>query len=176
MWGGISTYQTAQGERFLYVPMWGPPGKDAGAFPHSYGPAPHGSIMALQVTENEKDLSLNPLWISRDLAVPDNVAIANGVVFAVQTGEQTFQHSQNPEGHGQPRNGEAAETIDGLAKFRSTPVAGMMLVALDALTGKELYSSGKLLADWVHFNQPTVAQGKVFLVSHDAHVYAFGLK
>jgi hypothetical protein len=58
------------------------------------------------------------------------------------------------------RNGEAAETIDGLAKFRSTPVAGMMLVALDALTGKELYSSGKLLANWVHFNQPVVARGE----------------
>jgi hypothetical protein len=28
----------------------------------------------------------------------------------------------------------------------------------------------------VHFSQPAVALGKVFLVSHDAHVYAFGLK
>jgi hypothetical protein len=27
----------------------------------------------------------------------------------------------------------------------------------------------------VHFNQPVVAGGRVFLVSHDAHVYAFGL-
>ena len=51
----------------------------------------------------------------------------------------------------------------------------MVLYALDAQSGKQLYSSGKLLANWVHFNQPTVAQGKVFLVSHDAHVYAFGL-
>jgi len=176
VWGGISTYQTAQGDHYLYVPMWGPPGKDSGSFPHSYGPAPHGSIMALQVMENEKSLSLSPQWISRDLAVPDNVAIANGVVFAVQTGEQTLQHFQNPDGHGQARNGEAAETIDGLAKFRSTPVARMELIGLDALTGKQLYSSGKLLADWVHFSQPVVAQGKVFLVSHDAHVYAFGLR
>jgi hypothetical protein len=176
VWGGISTYQSAQGERYLYVPMWGPPGKDGFSFPRSYGPAPHGSIMALQVTDSEQGLSVNPLWISRDLAVPDNVAIANGVVFAVQTGEQTLQHSQNPEGHGQPQGGEAAETIDGLSKFRSTPVAGMVLYALDAVTGGELYSSGKLLTNWVHFNQPVIAQGKVYLVSHDAHVYAFGLK
>jgi len=176
VWGGISTYQTAQGERYLYVPIWGPPGKDGFSFPHSYGPVPHGSIMALQVTENEQGLSVNPQWISRDLAVPDNVAIANGVVFAVQTGEQTAQHSQNPDGHGQPRTGEAAETIDGLAKFRATPVAGMVLYALDAVTGKTLYSSGTQLTSWVHFNQPVVAQGKVFLVSHDAHVYAFGVK
>ena len=176
VWGGISTTQTAQGDRYLYVPMWGPPGKDGYVFPHSYGPAPHGSIMALQVTQSEQGLSLVPQWISRDLAVPDNVAVANGVVFAVQTGEQIFQHAINPEGHGQARSGEAPETIDSLAKFRSTPVAGMVLVALDALTGKELYSSGKLLTNWVHFNQPVIAQGKVFLESHDAHVYAFGLK
>ena len=176
VWGEISTYQTPQGERYLYVPMWGPPGKDGFQFPRSYGPAPHGSIMALQVVENGQGLALAPQWISRDLQMPDNVAVANGLVFAVQTGEQTAQHSTNPEGHGQPRSGEAPETIAGLAKFRSTPLAPMVLYAFDAQTGKELYSSSKLLKDWVHFNQPTVALGKVFLVSHDAHIYAFGLK
>ncbi|HYS46089.1 MAG TPA: hypothetical protein VEM35_06605, partial [Rhizomicrobium sp.] len=176
VWGEISTSQTAQGERYLYVPMWGPPGEDGFQFPRSYGPAPHGSIMALQVTDNEGGVSLTPKWVSRDLQVPDNIAVANGVVFAVQTGEQIAQHSTNPEGHGQPRNGEAPETIASLAKFRSTPLANMVLYAFDAQTGKELYSSGKLLTGWVHFNQPTVALGKVFLVSHDAHVYAFGLK
>ena len=51
----------------------------------------------------------------------------------------------------------------------------MVLYALDAVTGRELYSSKDLLKDWVHFNQPVVAGGRVFLVSHDAHVYAFGL-
>jgi outer membrane protein assembly factor BamB len=113
--------------------------------------------------------------MSHDLAVPDNVAVANGVVYAVQTGEQLLQHFTNPEAHGRAEPGQQAETPATLAKFRSTPVAPMVLYAFDAQTGKELYSSGKLLANWVHFNQPTVAQGKVFLVSHDAHIYAFGL-
>jgi len=176
VWGEISTYQTAQGDRYLYVPMWGPPSATGFQFPRSYGPAPHGSIMALQVVENDAGLSLMPQWISRDLAVPDNVAVANGVVYAVQTGEQTAQHIGNPEAHGRAVNGEPPETIEGLAKFRSTPLAGMMLYALDAESGKQLYSSGKLLTSWVHFNQPAVALGKVFLVSHDAHVYAFGLR
>jgi len=176
VWGEISTYQDAQGARWLYVPMWGPPGKDGFQFPRSYGPAPHGSIMALQVVENAGGLALTPQWMSRDLAVPDNVAIAGGVVYAVQTGEQTLQHMGNPEEHGRPVNGGPAETIAGLAKFRSTPLTNMVLYALDAQTGKTLYSSGRLLTDWVHFNQPVVAMGKVFLVSHDAHVYAFGLR
>jgi hypothetical protein len=114
--------------------------------------------------------------MSRDLTMPDNIAIANGVVYAVQTGEQGMQHYQNVEEHGQPKQGQARETAEALSRFRSTPVTNMMLVAMDAESGKELYSSGEQLTNWVHFSQPAVALGKVFLVSHDAHVYAFGLK
>jgi hypothetical protein len=175
VWGEISTYADAQSARWLYVPMWGPPGS-AMPFPKSYGAAPHGSIMALKVVEKDRAVSLEPQWMSRDLAVPDNVAVANGVVYAVQTGEQLLQHFTNPEEHGKARPGEQAETAASLAKFRATPIAPMVLYALDAETGKELYSSGKLLTSWVHFSQPAVALGKVFLVSHDAHVYAFGLR
>jgi outer membrane protein assembly factor BamB len=174
VWGSFSTYEDAQGARWIYVPMWGPPASGL-QFPKSYGPAPHGSIMALQVVEKDGGVTLAPQWISRDLAVPDNVAVANSVVFAVQTGEQLLQHFTNPEAHGRAEPGQQAETPATLAKFRSTPIAPMVLYAFDAQSGKELFSSGKLLGNWVHFNQPTVAQGKVFLVSHDAHVYAFGL-
>ncbi len=174
VWGSFSTWQDAQGERWLYVPMEGPPGS-AAQFPKSYGPAPHGSVMAFKLVEKDGGVSLEPQWMSRDLALPDNVAVANGVVFAVQTGEQPLQHFLDPEAHGRAAAGQQPETPASLGKFRSTPIAPMVLYALDAQTGKELYSSGKQLANWVHFNQPTVAQGKVFLVSHDGHVYAFGL-
>jgi outer membrane protein assembly factor BamB len=174
VWGSFSTYEDAQGVRWLYVPMWGPPGKDA-RFPKSYGPAPHGSIMALQVVEKDGGVALTPQWMSRDLQMPDNVAVANGVVYAVQTGEQVQQHFLDPEAHGRAAPGQQPETPASLGKYRSTPVAPMILYALDAQSGKQLYASGKL-GSWVHFSQPTVAQGKVFLVSHDAHVYAFGLR
>ena len=72
VWGEISTMQDADGARWLYVPMWGPPAKDV-SFPKSHGAAPHGSIMALKVVEKDRAVSLEPQWISRDLAVPDNV-------------------------------------------------------------------------------------------------------
>jgi outer membrane protein assembly factor BamB len=175
VWGAISTWQDEKSDRWLFVPMWGPPSQNA-QFPKNYGPAPHGSIMALKVAQDAQGYSLVPQWMSRDLAVPDNLAIANGVIYAVQTGEQTLQHINNPEAHGRAEPGQQAETVASLAKFRSTPLAPMMLYALDAKTGKELYSSGKQLGSWVHFSQPAVALGKVFLVSHDGHVYAFGLK
>jgi outer membrane protein assembly factor BamB len=62
------------------------------------------------------------------------------------------------------------------AVLRSTPVSNMVLYAYDAISGQQLWSSGKTLPDWVHFSEPVVAQGKVFVVTHDAHVIAFGLK
>jgi outer membrane protein assembly factor BamB len=62
------------------------------------------------------------------------------------------------------------------AKFRASPVSNLILYAYDAQTGKQLYSSEKIIASWVHFSEPVVAAGKVFVVSWDAHVYAFGLK
>jgi outer membrane protein assembly factor BamB len=52
----------------------------------------------------------------------------------------------------------------------------LVLYALDAQTGKQLYSSEKIITSWVHYSEPVVALGKVFVVTWDAHVYAFGLK
>ena len=112
----------------------------------------------------------NPLWM------PDSVAVANGVVYAVQTAEQAQQHPDNPEGHGAALAGVHRLSEDELSKFRSTPVTQMTLFALDAETGKTLYSSKTLLPGFTHFTQPVVALGKVFVVTHDAHVVAFGLK
>ena len=60
--------------------------------------------------------------------------------------------------------------------LRSTPVSNMTLYAYDAETGQQLWSSGKTLSDWVHFSEPVVALGKIFVVTHDAKVIAFGLK
>ena len=55
-------------------------------------------------------------------------------------------------------------------------MTNLVLYALDAQTGKQLYSSEKLIPSWVHYSEPVVAAGKVFVVTWDAHVYAFGLK
>ena len=74
------------------------------------------------------------------------------------------------------RPGDPRMPYDQSAVLRSTPVTNMTLYAYDAVSGKQLWSSGKSLMDWVHFSEPVVAQGKLFVVSHDAHIVAFGLK
>lgn len=200
VWGAMATYQDPQGKRFLYIPMWGPPAKNRPHFPLSYDDAPHGSVMAFQVSAEGDNVALTPAWISRDLQVPDPPAVANGVVYAIQTGEQTIQNPTRPGGDSteqrpaapargadagqqlavlamQGRGGAAgAAAALEAAKFRATPVSNLVLYAFDAETGKQLYSSEKIVTNWVHFSEPVVALGKVFVVSWDAHIYAFGLK
>ena len=171
IWGSITTYETTDGKRFLYIPIWGPPSKNAPAFPSSAGATPHGSIMAFQVIAEGGKVSLLPQWISPDMIVPDPPVVANGVLFAIQTGEQTIQSPAFLHGTQEQINRNVLA-----AKYRSTPVNNLILFAFDAETGKQLYASEKIIPDWVHFSEPVVALGKVFVVSHDAHVYAFGLK
>ena len=171
VWGSITSYQTPDGNRFLYVPMWGPPSKNAPTFKSSGGPAPHGSIMALQVVAEGGKVSLIPQWTSPDMIVPDPPVVANGVLYAIQTGEQTVQSPADVHGTQDEINHNPLS-----AKYRSTPVNNLTLFAFDAETGKQIYSSNKIITGWVHFSEPVVALGKVFVVSHDAHVYAFGLK
>lgn len=170
MWSSITSYQSPDGKQFLYVPVWGPPSKNAPAFKYGNGPIPNGSIMAFQVTADGDKLSLEPQWTSENLTVPDAPVVANGVVFAIQTGEQTLQRP--PSAPGQPR---PMLDINSAAHFRSTPVGNLTLYAFDAETGKTLWSSKQRITNWVHFSEPVVALGKVFLVTHDAHVLAFGL-
>ena len=202
LWGAMATYEDPQGRRWLYMPMWGPPAKDAPPFQLTYGDAPEGSIMAFQIgVENEKPV-LIPAWRSRDMHVPDPPVVANGVVYAIQTGENTKQSVGGGGGQGGGRGGAGAGAAAGggnpgaaaaggrggpgsaafaaamiaSAKMRATPVTNLVLYAFDAETGKELYSSEKIISSWVHYSEPVVAGGQVYVTTWDGHVYCFGLK
>lgn len=167
VWGAIATYEN-NGRRFLYLPMLGNPSKDAPVFPTTNGPIPNGSIMAFEVKNDAGKISAVPVWTSADMIMPDPPVVANGVVYALSTGGQAMQNGAKP---GDPRM-----PYDVSAVLRSTPVSSMVLYAYDAESGKQLWSSGKTLTDWVHFSEPVVALGKIFVATHDGHVIAFGLK
>ncbi|HKB97078.1 MAG TPA: PQQ-binding-like beta-propeller repeat protein, partial [Rhizomicrobium sp.] len=167
VWGAIATYE-ASGKRYLYLPVLGHPSKDAPVFPKTNGDIPNGSIMAFQVLNDAGKISAAPAWTSADMIMPDPPVVANGVVYALSTGGQAMQNGVHP---GDPRMPYDVSSV-----LRSTPVSTMVLYAYDAENGKQLWSSGKTLTDWVHFSEPVVALGKIFVVTHDAHVVAFGLK
>ena len=95
-WGAFASWEDAKGVRWVYAPAWGPPHSKAPAFPNTNGPAPNGSIMAFKV-EDGKDgqPTLVPAWISRDMNVPEPPIVANGIVFAISSGEFVRQAKES---------------------------------------------------------------------------------
>jgi outer membrane protein assembly factor BamB len=49
------------------------------------------------------------------------------------------------------------------------------LHAFDARTGEELWSSGDQIATYNHFTSLSLANGRVYIGTHDGTLYAFGV-
>ncbi len=155
IWGALSTWEDKEGQRWIYVPVGGPLSKGAPNFPLNNGPNPSGSIAAFRVgldAASGKAVMI-PAWVSGDFNLPSPVVIANGVIFALSTGENADQNTD---------------------RLKNTRPAS--LLALDAKTGRALYHSGNLIHTWVHFSSLAVADGRVYAVDHDSWVYCFGLR
>lgn len=173
IWGAPSMWKDLpRDETWIYVPISGPVSREAPQFPITDGDHPHGSIMAFKVILKPatQKPTLQPAWISGDFDLPEPVAIANGVVFALSTGENPNQVVQSAAVINQGYKG----LLSNAQRTQNTTHA--IFHALDARTGKELYSSGALITTWTHFSGLAVAEGRVYVVDHDSDVYCFGLK
>jgi len=129
--GSLSTWQDADGTRWVLAPVWG-----------RNGTSPNGSIAAFKVEEQAGKAVLTSSWVSRDMNSPLPPVIASGVVFALSAGK---------------------------SGTRAT------LYALDAATGKELYSSRNLVAAPASLAGMTVSNGRVYFSTLDGTMYAFGM-
>jgi PQQ-like domain len=170
IWGAISTWSDRGGTRWIYVPIWGPRSKSSPSFPESYGPAPHGSIMAFKVVMDKASNhpEYRPEWISVDLTVPDPPVVANGVLFVLSTGENI---QQTHEGGVFDPNVKALTIKD-----RESHTSHAILYAMDARTGKVLWASGNDMKSWVHFSGLAVANGNIYAVDYGSNLYCFGLR
>lgn len=89
VWGAMATWVDAQGQRWLMVPMLGPPAEDTvGSFKTAHGSVVNGSVMAFTVQLQGDKPILVPEWISGDLDLPGSPIIANGMVFVLANGER----------------------------------------------------------------------------------------
>jgi outer membrane protein assembly factor BamB len=159
-WGSLASWLGKDGTRWVLGPMGG----DAAVkFPISYGPTPHGGILALKLVEKDGKAELDPAWLSRDMITSEPPVIVNGVVFVLAAGEFTGQSNDTEGGLY-----SAADRIR-----LSTPAK---LYALDAVTGKELYSSGDVVTSFLHQAGLSVAGDKVMFGTFDGTIYCFGLK
>jgi outer membrane protein assembly factor BamB len=178
VWGAPATMVNGRNERWVYLPMWGPPSKST-TFAKQNGAAPHGSIMAFQVALDGDQPRLLPKWVSRDLSVPDSPVVANGIVYAISTGENTLQRHTDPRYHEifqKPGAPPLPRTGTLTAEERGQHTSHAVLYAFDAETGEELFSSKDAIDDWTHLSSITVADGSVYVTTRQSFVYAFGLK
>jgi outer membrane protein assembly factor BamB len=162
VWGSMASWQDASGTRWVLSPFWGPVHPEFHV-PVSYGPVAHGAIVAFKVEEKDGKVVLTPAWISRDMDQAEPPVIANGVVFAYGSGEDNVQATAEM--------GLAANT----SAIRVKGSTHAILYALDAQTGKELWSSKEEMTTFAHFTGLSVANGRVYLGTYDSTLYSFGL-
>ncbi len=159
-WGSLASWQDADGTRWVLAAVTGPLHPDL-KVPVTNGPTPNGSVAAFKVQEQAGKMTLEPAWVSRDLHSPLPPVVANGVVFALSAGEFTRQR----------------KPTDDLATLDERPKGSThaTLYALDARTGKELYSSRNLVTVPASLTGLTVATGRVYFGGADGSFYAFGM-
>lgn len=162
VWGSMASWEDSDGTRWVLVPFWGPQHPDFKT-PVSYGPVQNGAIVAFKVEEKNGKPALIPAWISRDMDQAEAPVIANGVVYAYGSGENNVQSTA----------AEGLAANNSPTRIRNSKHA--ILYALDARTGKELWSSGDQIASFAHFTGLSVANGRVYLGTYDSIVYSFGL-
>ena len=161
IWGSLASWQDGKGVRWVLTPIWGPKHSKFKA-PIEYGAVKYGAIVAFQVEEKDGNWQLAPAWISRDMNRAEPPVITNGVVFAYGNGEDTDQ----------------AYPDVGLADDAERRIPGSthaVLYALDAETGRELWSSGDQITSFNHWSGLSVANGRVYIATFDSNLYCFGI-
>jgi outer membrane protein assembly factor BamB len=109
-----------------------------------------GAVIAFKVEELNGKPVLTQAWTSRNMSSPEPPVITNGLVFALSAGE--YSRDERPKG--------------------STHAT---LYALDAATGKEMYSTGDQVTAPGSLTGVTVANGRVYFTTNDNTLYAFGI-
>jgi outer membrane protein assembly factor BamB len=111
-------------------------------------------IEAFRMSEANGQLALEQIWASHGMISPDPPVIANGLIFALSTGNPPLLSKK---------------------KGKKTPAKPAVLYAFDAVTGQQLYSSAATIAVPAQPNGLAVANARVYFSGKDGRVYCFGL-
>jgi outer membrane protein assembly factor BamB len=157
------------------VPFWGPVSQTFRA-PIEHGRPVRGGVAAFRLEERNGGWTLTPAWLSRDIDMAEEVLVANGIVFTYGSGEDTRQQGIERAFDEPPPSAPAVPGVTGQSSRRINGSTHATLYAFDALTGKELWSSGDQITSFNHFSGLTVANGRVYLPTFDGYLYCFGIK
>ena len=87
VWGGMANWQDGDGTSWLLASVPAPLAAET-KWPANNGEAPHGSIVAFKLAEQDGKTVLVPAWSSRDMVNPAPPVVANGVVIALSEGDK----------------------------------------------------------------------------------------
>jgi outer membrane protein assembly factor BamB len=173
VWGALATWKDAQGTRWIDVPFWGPVSQEFHA-PIEQARPTQGGVAAYKLEQQNGQWKLTPAWLSNNMNLAEEVLVANGVVYAYGGGEDATQtvpdSAWNSQGGGVYGGG-----LNSSSQRRIPGSEHATVYALDALTGRQLWSSGTQITSWNHFSGITVADGRVYLATFDGKLYCFGL-
>ena len=167
VWGAMAFWEDAKGDGWLAVPFYGPVSTHLHAPIELSRPA-LGGVATFRLEQKAGKWQLTPAWISKDIGPGEEAIQANGVLFTYVAGEDvrvTFPDRAWDEpalsytGSGRRIAGSTHATV----------------YALDAATGKELWSSGDTITSWNHFSGISGANGKVYMQTFDGMLYCFGV-
>ena len=161
IWGSMGTWED-RGTRWVLAPFWGPKHSRFKA-PIEHGEVKKGAIAAFKMATVDGKPQLAPAWVSRDMNQAEPPLIANGMIFAYGSGENTSQAF--------PDVG-----LDFRLERRAPLSTHATLYALDAQDGRELWSSGDQIGTWNHWSGLGLANGHVYINTYDGYIYCFGLK
>ncbi|MBM3756766.1 MAG: pyrrolo-quinoline quinone [Acidobacteria bacterium] len=162
IWGSLANWKDSKGTQWVLTPFWGPKHSKYKA-PIENGVVKKGAIAAFKVATRNGKVVLDPAWISRDMDQAEPPVIANGLVFAYGSGENTSQ-------------AYADVGLDFRAERRIPLSTRAVLYVLDAQTGKELYNSGNQIETFNHWSGLAVADGRVYINTFDGTLYCFGIR
>ena len=159
IWGSLASWEDSKGMRWVLTPILGAETlgiQGAHRKRHSEIRRRRG----IQGGREERQMAACAGLDSRDMNRAEPPVIANGVIFAYGNGEDTDQ----------------AYPDVGLADSAERRIPGSthaVLYALDAQTGKELWSSGDQITSWNHWSGLSVANGRVYIGTYDSNAVLF---
>ena len=173
VWGAPAAWVDAAGVQWIVVPFWGPVSKGFHA-PVEHSRPTRGGVAAYRLEERSGKWQLTSAWLSRDMDLAEEVVVANGIAFTYAAGEDGTQVLPD-RAWDEPGGAQYGGGLSSGSVRRIPPSRRAALYALDALTGKELWSSGDQIKSWNHFSGLTVANGRAYIATFDGMLYCFGV-
>jgi hypothetical protein len=169
-WGALALWQDGAGQLFVAMPFLGPLTSDFHA-PVAHGKPERGGVATFKIEETGGKWRFTPVWTFGDVDQGDEAVYANGVLFVNGAGEDTYQ--QQPD-----RSWDEAPYVTTGGRGSATRIANSRhatIYALEAATGKQLWSSGDEIASWNHGSGMTAVNGKAYIGTFDGYFYCFGV-